>query len=52
MKKFNIINSISTKFVGNYTKNAIKEFEENIVSETDFLEKVDRTLNDANNKKI
>lgn len=50
MKKNNNTNSVSTKFVGNYTKSAIKEFEENIVNETDFLEKVDRTLNHPNKK--
>lgn len=50
MKKDNSINNTSSKFIGNYTKNAIKEFEENIINETDFLEKVDRTLN--NPKKI
>lgn len=50
MKKNNTSNNVPTKFVGNYTKSAIKEFEENIVNETDFLEKVDRTLNDTNKK--
>jgi hypothetical protein len=28
------------KAVGNFTKNAIENFEENIVSQTDYLEKV------------
>lgn len=50
MKKNNSSNSMPAKFVGNYTKSAIKEFEENIVNETDFLEKVDRTLNNPNKK--
>lgn len=28
------------KAIGHYTKNAVEEFEENIVSQTNFLEKV------------
>lgn len=50
MKKNIIINTMPTNSVGNYTKSAIKEFEENIVNETDYLEKVDRTLNSPNKK--
>lgn len=34
--------------IGNFTKNAIKEFENNIVAETNYLEKVNNNL--KNNK--
>ncbi|MEG1254422.1 hypothetical protein [Clostridium sp.] len=36
---------INAKALGNYTRNAVKNFEENIVSETNYLEKVDKNLN-------
>ncbi|MDQ0148308.1 hypothetical protein ACFO6R_02835 [Eubacterium multiforme] len=49
MSKNNFKNKISPKAMGNYTKGAVKDFEENIVSQTDYLEKVDREL--KNNKK-
>lgn len=39
---------ISPKAMGNYTKGAVKDFEENIVSQTDYLEKVDRDLENTN----
>ncbi|CDG01766.1 hypothetical protein [Clostridium chauvoei] len=32
------------KNVGNFTRGAIKEFEENIVSQHNYLEKVDKNL--------
>lgn len=31
--------------IGNFTKNAVKSFENGIVNEHNFLEKVDSTLN-------
>lgn len=34
--------------LGNYTKGAVKEFENNIVNQTDYLEKVDKNLKDDN----
>ncbi|MEG0306625.1 MAG: hypothetical protein RR891_09560 [Clostridium sp.] len=40
----NNLSGINVKALGNYTKNAVKNFEENIVSETDYLEKVDKEL--------
>ncbi|GEM_PF-2179581 len=39
-------NGISSKALGNYTKGAVKNFEQNIVSQTNYLEKVDSALKD------
>ncbi|CDM69050.1 hypothetical protein CM240_1892 [Clostridium bornimense] len=33
------------KAIGNFTKNAVEEFEENIVEQKDFLEKADSRYN-------
>ncbi|MBU5316327.1 hypothetical protein KQI30_08590 [Clostridium bornimense] len=41
----NIKNKINMKAIGNFTKNAAKEFEKNIVTEKDFLEKADSRYN-------
>lgn len=35
---------VNLKAIGNYTKNAVKNFENNIISQTDYLEKVDDKL--------
>lgn len=32
--------------VGNFTKNAVKTFESNIVDQTNYLEKIKKNLND------
>lgn len=38
--------------IGNFTKGAVEQFEENIVNQTNYLEKVDAALkNDNKNKK-
>ena len=49
MKKNKTTKSENLPLVGNYTKGAIKEFEESIENEKDFLEKVDRNLNNPIN---
>lgn len=36
------------KAIGHYTKNAVEEFEENIVSQTNFLEKVKENPDNKN----
>lgn len=36
-------NYIKLRNIGNYTKGAVKQFENNIVSEKDYLEKVSST---------
>lgn len=45
----NINSGISMKAAGNYTKSAVKNFEENIVSQTNYLEKVDNSLKNVKN---
>lgn len=40
----NNFHDISSKAAGNYTKGAIENFEKNIVSETNYLEKVNKNL--------
>ncbi|MDU4891878.1 MAG: hypothetical protein E6344_13915 [Clostridium sp.] len=45
----NINSGISSKALGNYTKNAVENFEENIVSQTNYLEKVDNALKNEKN---
>ena len=42
----NIKDYRNLKNVGNYTKGAVKSFENNIVLEKDYLEKVDKNLED------
>ena len=45
LNKNNDLNlEISMKALGNYTKHAVENFEENIVSQTNYLEKVDNAL--------
>ncbi|MFL0269266.1 hypothetical protein [Candidatus Clostridium radicumherbarum] len=38
---FNDLSGVNAKALGNFTKNAIKQFENNIVNQTDYLEKVE-----------
>ena len=49
-KATNNINPISIIKVGNFAKNAIKNFEEGIVNESNFLEKTN-SISSKNNKK-
>lgn len=41
----NNLNGLDVSKIGNYTKGAIKSFEENIVNQTNYLEKVENGLN-------
>lgn len=41
----NIKDKINIKAIGNFTKNAVEEFEQNIVEQKDFLEKADSRYN-------
>lgn len=36
--------------IGHFTKNAVENFEENIVSQTNYLEKVDHNRKENNSK--
>ena len=38
--------------VGNFTKNAVENFEENIVNKTNFLESLDNSKSENNNVNI
>jgi hypothetical protein len=38
---FNDLSGVNAKALGNFTKNAVKQFENNIVSQTNYLEKVE-----------
>jgi len=40
----NNFHGISSKAIGNYTKGAVENFEKNIISETNYLEKVNKNL--------
>lgn len=40
--------AITSYKIGNFTKNAIKNFEENIVSQTNYLEKINYGVKDKN----
>ena len=42
-KKYNTL-----KNIGNYTKGAVKSFENNIIKQTDYLEKIDKELENKN----
>lgn len=42
-KKYNKLHNL-----GNYTKGAVKSFENNIVTQTDYLEKVNKELDNKN----
>lgn len=44
MGKENLHEHRNIRSVGTFTKNAIKEFEENIVSKKDYLEEVDKNI--------
>lgn len=48
MEKENLDAHRNIRSVGTFTKNAIKEFEENIVSKKDYLEEVDKNINNKN----
>lgn len=48
-KENNTLKSVNLAAIGNYTKNAVENFEKNIVEETNYLEKVDNKL--KNNSK-
>lgn len=41
----NNLSGLEISKIGNYTKGAIKSFEENIVNQTNYLEKVENGLN-------
>lgn len=43
--------NLNLKAIGNYTKDAVKNFENKIVDETDYLEKVDKNLNSLKSNK-
>lgn len=45
----NINSGVNLKALGNYTKDAVKNFEENIVNQTNYLEKVDNALKNEKN---
>lgn len=50
--KINNINDYKNiSSIGNFTKNAIKEFENHIVTETNYLEKVNDNLKSEKNNK-
>ncbi|MDM8312813.1 hypothetical protein QUW36_12165 [Clostridium cadaveris] len=42
--KLNNNKNIPIRNIGNFTKNAVENFEQNIVDQTDYLEKVDNNL--------
>ncbi|WP_173391468.1 hypothetical protein [Clostridium sp. Ade.TY] len=44
MKKQELKGNVSAYKIGNYTKNAVENFEGNIVEQTNYLEKVDKDL--------
>lgn len=44
------LSGVNAKALGNFTKNAVKQFESNIVSETDYLEKVEEKTRSDENK--
>lgn len=50
-KNNNSLSNASAKALGNYTKGAVESFEENIVAQKDYLEKVDRNLKNKENNK-
>lgn len=52
MTKENKINNLDNKglqAIGNYTKSAVKSFEENIVNKENYLENVEEKLNNKHN---
>ncbi|MFL0248319.1 hypothetical protein [Candidatus Clostridium stratigraminis] len=38
---FKDLSEVNAKTLGNFTRDAVKQFENNIVSQTDYLEKVE-----------
>lgn len=44
MSKSKLTGNVNPYMMGNYTKGAVESFEENIVEQTDYLEKVDKDL--------
>jgi hypothetical protein len=44
--KIKVNNGLTMVKIGNYTRSAIESFEENIVNQENYLEKVDAGLND------
>ncbi|GAA0069962.1 hypothetical protein UT300003_14850 [Clostridium sardiniense] len=44
MSKDRLKGKVNPYMMGNYTKGAVQSFEENIVEQTDYLEKVDKDL--------
>lgn len=50
MSKNNINSGIDAYKIGHFTKNAIEEFEENIVNKHNFLEQVDENLKNKDSK--
>lgn len=48
MGKENLGAHRNIKAVGTFTKNAVKDFEQNIVSKKDYLEEVDKNIKNKN----
>lgn len=48
--KIKVNNGLTMVKIGNYTKSAIESFEENIVNQTNYLEKVHDALNREKNE--
>lgn len=48
MGKENLDAHRNIKAVGTFTKNAVKDFEQNIVSKKDYLEEVDKNIKNKN----
>ncbi len=44
LKNNNNLQGLNSKAIGNYTKGAVENFENKIVSETNYLEKVNKNL--------
>lgn len=45
MDKNNLSSEVDISKIGNYTKNAVEDFEENIISQHNFLEKIHTNSN-------
>lgn len=50
MSKNNINSKIDAYKIGHFTKNAIEDFEKNIITKHNFLEQVDENLKNNNSK--
>lgn len=44
LKNDNNLQGVNLKAIGNYTKGAVENFENKIVSETNYIEKVNKSL--------